>query len=130
MDAVGYRIEQKFQELPCCLAVCLFYQLGHCKLAGSVNGNKEMEHSLFCSDLGDAYMEEADWAALELLPFWFVALDIQQPRYPVPLQATVQRRTRQMWDRRSQSVEAVIKWQQSMPPESGDNGFVFCAKNS
>ena len=46
MDAIRDRLEQMFEELPRCLAICLIHELGDCKLAGPVNAHKEKKLAL------------------------------------------------------------------------------------
>ena len=49
------------RKLPGCLAIGLLDQLRSRKLAGSVNGYKEIELALLGPDLGDINVETADW---------------------------------------------------------------------
>ena len=91
VNAIGNGFEQVLQELPRCLAVRLVHELGDRELASSVNAHEEEKLSLDRLDLGNIDMEKADWVSLELLPLWFVTLDIRQARDPMPLQAPVQR---------------------------------------
>ena len=83
-------MKQVLQELPRCLAIRFVHQLSDRELAGPVDAYEEMELALDCLNLGNIDMEEADGVALELLPLWFVTLDIRQARNPTPLQAPVQ----------------------------------------
>ena len=91
MNAIRNGFEQVLQEFPRCLAVRLFHELGDRELAGSVNAHEEKKLSLDRLDLGNIDMGKADWVSLELLPLWFVTLDIRQARDPMPLQVPVQR---------------------------------------
>ena len=70
-------------------------------------------------------MEKADWVILKLFPRGLVAIRLRQSADPVTLQTTMQRRTRQMRDRRLQSVETVVEWQERVPPEGDDHRFFF-----
>lgn len=53
------------------------------------------------------------------------ALDRWQLRDAVPLQATVERRARQMRDAGLERVEAIVQRQQRVPPESDDHRLVL-----
>ena len=65
-------------------------------------------------------MKEADRIALEALAFRLVTLDIRQAGDAVPLEASMQRRSGQMRDRRLQCVEAVVQRRQGMPAKRDD----------
>ena len=60
---------------------------------------------------------------LELRSDRLVAIDLGQPTYAVALQAAVQRRPGQMWDRRLQGIEAVVQRKQRVAPEGHHHGF-------
>ena len=53
VDAIGDGLEQTLEELPGGLAICLIHALCHCKLAGPVNTNKEIELALDCLNFRD-----------------------------------------------------------------------------
>ena len=72
----------------------------------------------------------ANGVSFELLPFGLVTLHIWKARYVMALQTAMQRRTRQMWDRWLQSVEALIQRQQRMAPESQDHRLFIPAQRS
>jgi len=74
-------------------------------------------------------MEIANGISFELLSLRLVAFHIWQSGDPMSLQTAMQCRARQMWDRWLQGIEAVIKRQQSMTPESHDHCFLICAQN-
>lgn len=76
VDLVRHGFQKEFKEFPGCLAVRLFNQLRDGELAGSVNGDKEMEFAFFCSDLGNVDVEIANRVSLELLPFGLVPIHI------------------------------------------------------
>ncbi|KFI33871.1 hypothetical protein CG51_10520 [Haematobacter missouriensis] len=97
------------------------------QLSGSVNCDKEIELTFGGLHLGDIDMAGADGVALEALPFRFVAIHVRQARYPVALKATMQGRACQMRKIWLQSIEAVIQWQQRMPPEGHDHRFLLPA---
>jgi hypothetical protein len=54
----------------------IVYKLCHGKLAGSVNGYKEIELTFVCAQFGNVDMEISNRVALKLLPFGFVAFHI------------------------------------------------------
>jgi hypothetical protein len=82
-------------------------QLGEGELGCSVDGNEQMELTLLGSDLGDIDVEEADGVAPEG-HLRLVAFHLRQSADAMPLQAPVQRRARQMRDRRLQRIEAIV----------------------
>ena len=60
------------------------------KLAGSVDGNKEMKLAFCRSDLGNVDMEVANRIGLELLLWSLVAFNIWQPFNTMALKAAMQ----------------------------------------
>ena len=90
MDHVRNGFPQEFWELPGRLAIGFLDQLGHCKLAGSGNGGKEIKLTLLGPDIGDINVEIADGGKLELLALWLVAFEAGQSGYTVPLKAAMQ----------------------------------------
>ena len=117
------------QELPGGVSVCLFNELGCGELTRAVDADKEIELSLCRLDFSDINMEEADGVALELLALRLVPLDFRQARDAMPLQAAMQSRPRQMWDRGLQSIEAVIQWQQRVVPKRDDCRLLCLSQN-
>ena len=108
------------QELPRRLPFRLVDELGHGKLACAVDANEQKQFALSSLHFGNIDMEEADGVAFELMPLWLVASHVRQSRDAVTLQAPMQRRTGQMWDRWLQGIEAVIQRQQRVPAKSND----------
>ena len=100
----GQGFEHVLQELPGGASVCFFNELGCVELTRAVDADKEIELSLCRLDFSDINMEEADGVALELLALRLVPLDFRQARDAMPLQAVMQSRPRQMWDRGLQSI--------------------------
>ena len=129
VDMIWHCFEQMLQKLPCCFTIGFLNKLGDRELAGSVNGNKQMQLPFLSPDLGDIDVEITDWISLELLPLRLVAFHIRQSGYPVPLKTTMQRRPRQMRDRWLQGIEAIIQWQQSMTTERNHHRLFFLAEN-
>lgn len=76
VELVGHDFEQMFQELPRCLAVGLLNKLRDRELAGSINGNKEIELAFLGPNFSDIDMEIANRTPLELLPLGFVAFHV------------------------------------------------------
>ena len=91
VDFVRNAFQQVFQEFPGRLAIGLLDKLCHSEFAGSVNGHKEMELTLFGPNLGNVDVEITNRVALELLPFRLVTFHIWKARNAMPLKATVQR---------------------------------------
>jgi len=124
VDLIGHGFEHVLQELPCGLPVCLLDELGHGKLACSVNIHEQVELDFSSLNLGNIDVEEAplgrfalqiacwavDGVAFELLTLWLVTFHIRQPRNAMTLQTSMQRRTRQMRDRRLQSIKTMVQW--------------------
>jgi len=91
MDLIGHGFEHALQELPSGSPVSLFNKLGHGKLAGSVDANKEIKLALGRLNLCNINVKEPDWIPLELLPPRLAPLDIRQARDAMSLQAPMQR---------------------------------------
>jgi hypothetical protein len=60
--------------------------------------NKQVELAFLGPHFGNIKMEVADRIRLELPFGWFVALRVPQTSDAMPLQAAMQRRSREMWD--------------------------------
>ncbi len=78
VDAVGNHFQQVLQKLPRRSPVGLLNQLGDRVLAGSVDGNEEIELTLGGLHFGDVHVKEPDGVALEALTLGFVSFDIRQ----------------------------------------------------
>jgi hypothetical protein len=107
----------------------LLMQLDEGELRGAVDGDEHVQLALFSPHLGDIDVEVADRVALERLLRGPVAFNIGQPADAMALQAAVQRRPRQVRDRRLQGIEAVIERQQRIAPESDDDRLLLYGKN-
>lgn len=70
---VAHRVEQCGGFL-----VCLFHQLGHGELTGSVNYYKEKELVFGGPEFGDVDMKITDWIPLELLPLRLGPIHVRQ----------------------------------------------------
>jgi len=95
-------------------------QLGDRELAGAVDADEQVKLAFGGLHLSDIDVKEADRIALEALALRLVTLDVRQAGDAVPLEASMQRRSGQMRDRRLQCVEAVVQRQQGMPAERDD----------
>jgi len=87
---VRHRLQQMLQELPGCFAIGFLDQLGDRELAGPVNGDKEIKLAFLGPDFSNVDMEISDRVTLELLALRFVAFNVRQTRYPMPLKAAMQ----------------------------------------
>ena len=125
MNGVRHGFDQVAKEL--CrnhLGGC-WMEFGEGKLRGPVDGHEEIEFALSRLYLCDVDMEIADRVAFESFLGWLVALDLRQSRDTVAQQTSVQLRTRQMWDRWLQRIEAVVQRQQRVLAKGNDGCFVF-----
>lgn len=75
-----------------------FHQLHEGDFARPINGDKQNQLAFSRLDLSDVDVEEADGVGLEPLLRLLLAHDLRQPANAMPLQASVQRRARQMRD--------------------------------
>jgi hypothetical protein len=100
------------------------------ELRSPVDRDDEIELALSGSDLGEVDMEIADRIGLELVFRRSFAFDLRQSRDSMALEAAMQRRARQMRDRRLQCVEAVVERQQGMPPEGDHDRLLFNGQDS
>jgi hypothetical protein len=91
----------------------------------SVDCDEQVELALRGSDFGDVDMKIADRVSLEFPLGGGFALDLRQPGDPMPLQAPMKRRARQVGDGGLQSVKAVVERQQGMPPEGDHDRLLF-----
>jgi len=71
-----------------------------------------------------------DRVALEMLPLRLDALDLRQAADPVPLQAAMQSRPRQVRGRGPQRIEAIVERHQGMTAQADDLHLLFFAENS
>ncbi len=120
MDLVGHGFEHVLQELPGRLSVSCCDELSDGELGRPVDADEQVKFPFASLHLRDIDVKEADGVARELLPLGLVTLEIWQPRDAMSLQASMQRRTGQMRDRRLQGIKAVIERKQRMAPERYD----------
>ena len=92
VNGVGNRGDQGSEEVASDAPGSALMQLGIRKLAGSINGYKEIEFALLGPDLGDIDMEVADGILLELLLCRLAALDLGQAADAMTLKTAVQGR--------------------------------------
>jgi hypothetical protein len=126
IDPVRDGGDQAAQEVPRGATRHLLMQFDEGELRRSVDGDDEVELALRSSNLGDVDMEIADRVGLELALGRGFAFDLRQPRDPMALKASMQRRAPQMRNRRLKRVEAVVERQQRMPSECNDDGLFLC----
>ncbi len=124
VDLARHGFEHVLQELPGRLSVSRCHELGDGELGRPVDTHEVKELSLGGLHFGDVDVKEANGVALELLPLRLVSRHIRQARDSMSLQTSVQRRTRQVWDRGLKGVEAVVQRQQRVPSESHDHCFL------
>jgi hypothetical protein len=105
VDPMGDCLDETAQEVRGRTARHLFVQFDECEFGGPVDRDDEMELAFSSSNLGDVDMEIADRVGLEFALGRGFAFDLRKPRNPVALKTAMQRRARQMRDRRLQSVE-------------------------
>ena len=129
MDLIRHGVEHVLQKLPSRLSVRRSNELSHSELAGAIDANEQVELALSRLSLCDINMKESNRVALELLTPRLVPIDIRQAGDPVPLKASMQRRSCQMRDRRLQGIETIVKRQQRMTPESDDCRFFGLGQN-
>ena len=87
---IWHGLDDGIQERHGALPVGSFRRACNGKLRGSVDGNKQIEHALACTHLGDVEVNKPDWMALELPPARFVTLDLGEARDAMALQAAVE----------------------------------------
>ena len=90
-------------------AIGFLDQLNEGELRRAVDGDEEVELSLGGLHFGDVDVEEADGIGFEPLLRRLVAFDVDKPPDSVPLQAAMQRRSRQVRDGRLQCVKTIVK---------------------
>ena len=124
MDFIRDRRDEGLEEGGCRMDVGVLFEPGEGELRSPVDGDEEPQFSLRRLHFGNVDVEEADRVGLELLLCGLVAFGLRQPADPMPLQATMQRRTRQVRDGRPQRIETIVERQQRMPAE-GDYDRLF-----
>jgi hypothetical protein len=94
-------------------------------LASAVDGHEQAQLALFRAHLGDVDVEIANGVGGEALAHRLVTLDLGQAADAMPLEAAVQRRARQVWDRRLEGVETVVQRQERVPAEGEDDRLLL-----
>lgn len=105
-------------------------QLGISELRCAVNGDKEIEPSLFSADLGDVHVEIADGVFSELFLRWLVAFDFGQAVDAVALQTTMEAGTSQIRNTGLEGIQAIVERQQRLLTKGYNHDFLFSAKHS
>ena len=125
MDPVGDGCGEGAQEVAGDTARGLLLQLGEGELRGPVDGNKEMELTLFGPDLGDVDVEVADRVGLELRAARLVTFGVRQPADAVALEAAVQTGAGEGRNAGLECVKAVIERQQRVAAEGHHHGLML-----
>ena len=97
VDLIRHGLDQGAQEIRGRVDVGPLLKLGKGELRGSVDCDEEVELALFGPDLGDIDVEVADRVGGEALPLRPVALNFWQSTDAMPLQASVEGGSRQVW---------------------------------
>lgn len=111
MDLVRHSLEERIQEVGRNPLSGLLMHLHESELGSAVDGDQKIELALRRAHLRNIDMEVADWIGLELLAPGTVSFHIGKPGNIVPLQAAMQRRAGQIWDRGLQRIQAVVERQ-------------------
>src|SRR5271168_225336 len=90
VDLVGDRFDKRPEEVPCDPASGFLMQFDEGELRGSINGDQQVELTLFRADLGDVDVEVAKWIGFELPLVGSVSLDIRQAGNAMALKTAVQ----------------------------------------
>lgn len=120
VDLVGDSRDQSFEEGRGGGPFRLLDQLHEGKLTGAIDGDVEVELAFSGLEVSNVDVEIADRISLELFLRRLAAFDFRQSADPMTLEAAMQR-SRQMRDGWLQRIEAVVEWQQRMPPEGDDD---------
>jgi len=129
VDGVGNGGNQSSEKIGRDSSRGAFVELGKGEFAGPVDGNEEVELTLFSSHLRNIDMEIADGVLPELLLCRLVTFDIGQPADAVPLKTPVQRRAGQPRDRGLERVETFIEREQSLLPKGNRHRLLLLGKD-
>lgn len=129
LDLLRHGFEHVLEDVPSRAPDGLFDELGHGRLARTVDADKQIQLSLRSLHLGDVDVEEPNRVALELLRPGASPPEIGQAADPGPLQASMQRLTCQMRDRRLQGVKAAAQQKQCMTTKCDDCRFFGFSQN-
>jgi hypothetical protein len=129
MDGVRNGCDEVAQELRCDHLACLLMQFGIGKLGGAVDRHEKIQLAFCGLNLGDIDMQVADRVGFELLLRRLVAIYIRQAPSAVPLQATMQRRTRKVWNGWLERVKTIVERQKRVLPEGDDDGLFLNRKH-
>ena len=89
-------------------------QLDEGEFGRAVDGDEQVEPPFRRVDLSQIDVEVAERVGLEARPLGLVAVDLRQSADAVALQAAMQRRAGQMWDRGLECVETIVEGQERM----------------
>ena len=104
------RLDQRFEESCQAVSRLASCSASTCDLRRAINSDKKIEFALFAVlTFGESIVNQKPIGyVLNFFLFALVAFDVRQPADPMPLQTAMQRRARQMRDRRLQGVEANV----------------------
>jgi hypothetical protein len=125
VDLVGDGGDQAAQEVRSRPTGHFLMQFDEGELRGPVDGDDQIELAFGGSHLGEVDMEIADRIGLELALGRRFAFDLRQPRDPMTLKATMQRRARQMRDGGLKRIKAVVERQQGMSSKGNHDRLLF-----
>ena len=128
VNLIGYRRDEPLQESA---SICTFVagqQFNIGELGGTVDGDEEIEFAFIASEMANVQVKVADGIGFEAL-LRRLAFRLRQAVYAMTFEATMQAGAGQMWDCLLQRVEAVIKRQQGLCPESNDHGFLLLSED-
>ena len=100
-------------------------ELNEGKLGRAVDGDEQVEPSFRRVDLSQIDVEVAERIGLEAGPLGLVAVDLRQSADAVALQAAMQRRAGQMWDRGLERVEAVVEGQERVTTKGDHHRLIL-----
>jgi hypothetical protein len=129
VDLVGDGGDQAAEEVCRGLAQRLLVQLDEGELRRAVDRHQHVELALLRAHLGDVDVEVADGIGLELPLGGDLTFGLRQSGDAVALKAAVQRGSRQVRDRRLQSIQAVIQRKQRVPSKGNEDRFLLDRQN-
>jgi hypothetical protein len=91
VDLLGHGFEHVLQDLPDCLSISHFNELGDGERGCPIYADEEVELAFSGLQLGNVDVEEPIRVALELLPFGLMAFELRQPRDAMSVQTPMER---------------------------------------
>jgi len=127
MDMIRHHLDEPPEKGCRYTAFGPLMQFGIGKLRGAVNGYKEIEFTCLGMYFGNVEVKVAYRVLFEALLLRLVA-QLGKTTDAVTLEAAMQRRAGQVWDRGLKRIEAIIKRQQRMFTKGDYKGFFFQRK--